>query len=252
MTEILGLLVQLNGKTVEGLRPDALVALERPADAGDEDPALVFVPQFPRGDEFPDSKVLLQAVQADAVDAWRVVVRQIATHERLIAQPHPDLIGLEDGARIAFFDFDLAQRFRLLICARDHGVAGPEHQEAQGLGEDEERDGDPVEADAAAAHRGDLVVPRQDRDCQQGGHQDSERCDLEEDAGTLQHEVREDMAKFGLVAHELPDLLDKVDDQVHDGQATQAGRKHPEMLAQEICHEKRHGVPRMSYGCMRR
>src|SRR2546427_8006338 len=40
-------------------------------------------------------------------------------------------ISLEDGARIAFFDFDLAQRFCLLIGARDHGVAGPEHQEAR-------------------------------------------------------------------------------------------------------------------------
>src|SRR2546426_5673836 len=30
-------------------------------------------------------------------------------------------------------------------------------------------------------------------------------------------------------------------------QAPQAGRKHPEVLAQEIGHEERHGVPRMSY-----
>src|SRR5207247_9138885 len=88
--------------------------------------------------------------------------------------------------------------------------------------------------------------------CQQGGHQDGERCDLEEDAGTLQHEVPEDMAKFGLVAHELPDLLDKVDDEVHDAQAAQAGRKPTEVLAQEIGHEERHGVPRFSYRRKRR
>src|SRR2546425_13338578 len=55
-----------------------------------------------------------------------------------------------------------------------------------------------------------------------------------------------------LVADELPNLLDKVDDEVHDGQAPQAGRKHPEVLAQEIGHEERHGVPRMSYRRMRR
>src|SRR5437879_12790139 len=60
------------------------------------------------------------------------------------------------------------------------------------------------------------------------------------------------MAKFGLVAHELPNLLDKVDDEVHDAQAPQAGRKHPEGLAQEIGHDERHGVPRMSYRRMRR
>ena len=245
-------MVQLNGETVERLRPDGLVALERPAEAGDQDPALVFVQQFPREDELPEREVLSQVVQADAVDAWRVVVGQVPPHERLIAQPHPDLIALEDGARIAFFDFDLAQRFCLLIGARDHGVAGPEHQEAQGLGDDEKRDGDPVQADAAAAHRGDLVVPRQDRGCQQGGHQDGKRCDLEEDAGTLQHKVPKDVAKFGLVAHELPDLLDKVDDQVHDRQAAQAGRKHSEVLAQEIRHEERHRFPRMSYRRMRR
>src|SRR2546428_3922510 len=117
MTEIFGPLIQLNGETVEGLRPDTLVALKRPADAGDQDPALVFVQQFPRGDEFPDGKVLFQAVQADAVDAWRVVVGQVAPHERLTAKPPPASIGLEDGARIAFFDFDLARRFRLLFLA---------------------------------------------------------------------------------------------------------------------------------------
>src|SRR5207245_6195199 len=67
-TEIFRLLVQLNGEAGEVLRADPLVALERPAEAGDQDPALVFVQQFPREDELPDREVPPQVVQADAVD----------------------------------------------------------------------------------------------------------------------------------------------------------------------------------------
>jgi hypothetical protein len=42
------------------------------------------------------------------------------------------------------------------------------------------------------------------------------------------------MLEIGLIAHEAPDLLDEVDDEVDGGHPSQTGPEHSKVLAQKV------------------
>ena len=197
-------------------------------------------PEGPFGINSPgESEVIVELKEGYTLEQILLGVEDLEVVDGILASV-PYLIIPNKGLTRLFEDFHQKDAIRLAFRKGNHKFVPDETETARQDTQEKEGEGDPIKAYPAGLHGRDFVISGEERQAEEGSHQDAEGKDLKSNARYLIQVIEEDEGCRGIVFDEGVHPGEEIDDEVDEDKGAHAEEQYLEEFPGDIFSENGH------------